>query len=109
MQYMNTSSRYDNLIYDAYRNLYYRFAYPTLDLTDLNEIQRLRTSPGPFVIMVLDDELNVLGETYFEAGRYLPTNFFIHQDGLYISINHPDNPANEEDMFKFELLKVTEK
>lgn len=109
MQYMNTSSRYDNLVYDPYRNLYYRFAYPTLDITDLNEIQRLRTSPGPFVIMVLDDELNVLGETFFEAGRYMPNNFFIHEDGLYVSINHPDNPENDEDMFKFELLKVIEK
>lgn len=109
MQYMNTSSRYDNLIYDPYRNLYYRFAYPTLNISELNEIQRLRTAPGPFVIMVLDDELNILGETYFEAGRYLPTNFFIHKDGLYLSINHPDHPENDEDMFKFELLRVAEK
>lgn len=106
MQYMNTSSRYDNLIYDSYRNLYYRFAYPSLDLTDINDIQRLRIAPGPFVIMVLDEELNVLGETYFEAGRYLPNNFFVHKDGLYISTNHPDNPENEEDEFKFELLEI---
>lgn len=109
MQYMSTSSRYDNLVYDPYRNLYYRFAYPTLDISDLNEIQRLRTAPGPFVIMVLDDELNLLGETYFEAGLYLPNNFFIHKDGLYLSINHPDNPENDEDMFKFELLTLAEK
>ncbi|MCH7400544.1 DUF4221 family protein [Belliella kenyensis] len=106
MQYINASSRYDNLIHDSFRNLYYRFAYPSIDLTDIDDILRLRVAPGPFIIMVLDEELNVLGETYFEAGKYLPSNFFVHKDGLYISTNHPDNPENEEDKFKFELLEI---
>lgn len=108
LQYMNTSSRYDNLIYDPFRNIYYRFAYPTLDISDQAEIQRLRIAPGPFVVMILDQELNVIGETYFSKGKYLPTNFFIHENGLFLSINHPDNPENKEDEFKFELLKVSE-
>lgn len=106
--YLNTSSRYDNLVYDSYRDLYYRFAYPSIEVTDESELQRLRIAPGPFVIMILDNNLDILGETYFEKGKYMPNNFFIHKDGIYLSINHPDNPDNIEDEFKFELLKVSE-
>jgi len=62
----------------------------------------LRTAPGPFVIMVLDNDLNVIGESYFEKGIYLPSNFFINEEGLFISLNHPDNPENSEEYFRFQ-------
>ncbi len=108
-QYMFTSSRYDNLVYDPYRDVYYRFAYPTLDISDSNEIMKLRNAPGPFLIMILDSDLQVQGETFFEKGKYMPLNFFIHEEGLYLSVNHPDNPENDEDQFKFELIELSRK
>jgi hypothetical protein len=105
-KYLQASSRYESLVYDPFRDVFYRFAYPTLEVTDENEVLRLRIAPGPFVIMVLDNDLNVIGETYLEKGKYLPSNFFINEDGLYLSINHPDNPENEEGYFKFQRFSL---
>ncbi|EOZ99348.1 hypothetical protein A33Q_0585 [Indibacter alkaliphilus LW1] len=42
-------------------------------------------------------------------GVFLPLNFFINEAGLYLSINHPDNPENEEEYLSFQLLKLKEK
>jgi hypothetical protein len=107
--YMNAYSRYDNLVFDKYRNVFYRFAYPTLDLEDENAVLRLRNAPGPFAILVLNESLDVIGETLFEESVFLPTNFFINEEGLYLSINHPDNPENKEEYLSFQLLKLKER
>jgi hypothetical protein len=105
-RYAFASSRYASLRYDSYRKVYYRFAFPTLaDATD-EEIKELRVTPGPFVIMVFDEDLNLLTEKLFEAGTYLPDNSFVSEKGLYLSINHPDNPQNKEDQLAFELIEL---
>lgn len=105
-EYAFAKSRYESLVYDPYRKVYYRFAFPTLTLESDDQLKALRTSPGPFVIMVLDEELNVLTERRFDAGTYLPANFFVGKKGLYISLNHPDNPDNKEDELAFELIQL---
>lgn len=105
-QYLQASSRYESLVYDPYREVFYRFAYPTLEVSEENDVLRLRTAPGPFAIMILDDDLNVIGERYFEKGICLPSNFFINEDGLYISLNHPDNPENNERYFRFQKFSL---
>ncbi|UZD24154.1 hypothetical protein PBT90_12245 [Algoriphagus halophytocola] len=39
---------------------------------------------------------------------YHPGNSFVSKEGLNISINHPDNPKNEEDLMSFEVFKLEE-
>ncbi len=103
-KYFFAKSRYESLIFDPYRKVYYRFAYPTVSVETDDELKALRASPGEFVVMVLDDELNLLTEKKFDAGKYLPSNFFVGEKGLYLSVNHPDNPENKEDSLVFELI-----
>jgi hypothetical protein len=105
-RYAFSSSRYASMLYDSYRNVYYRFAFPTLSDVTADELRNLRTAPGPFVIMVFDEDLKLLTEKLFEAGTYLPDNSFVGEKGLYISINHPDNPQNKEDQMAFELIEL---
>ncbi len=106
LQYNLASSRYGSLLYDSYRNVYYRFAFPTLTDLTAEEIRELRNAPGPFVVMVFDENLKLLTEKLFEAGTYLPDNSFVGEKGLYLSINHPDNPENKEDQMSFELMEL---
>jgi len=108
-KYLMASSRYEHLIYDSYREIYYRFAYPTMGELEENELSMLWQTPGDFVIMILDKELNLLGETYFDGGKYFPNNVFVAKDGLYISLNHPHNPENIEDQMIFGRLKLSKK
>ena len=105
-RYTFSSSRYASLLYDSYRNVYYRFAFPTIPDVTADELRNLRSAPGPFVIMVFDENLNLLTEKLFEAGTYLPDNSFVGEKGLYLSINHPDNPQNKEDQLAFELIEL---
>jgi hypothetical protein len=105
-EYFFAKSRYESLIYDSYRKVYYRFAFPTVGVESDEQLSALRSSPGAFVVMVLDEDLNVLTERKFEAGSYLPSNFFVGKKGLYLSVNHPDNPENREDLLAFELLEL---
>jgi hypothetical protein len=105
-RYAFSSSRYASMLYDSYRNVYYRFAFPTIPDVTADELRNLRTAPGPFVIMVFDENLKLLTEKLFEAGTYLPDNSFVGEKGLYISINHPDNPKNKEDQMAFEVIEL---
>jgi hypothetical protein len=41
--------------------------------------------------------------------NYQYKDFFIAKEGLYLSINHPDNPSADFNKFKFELFKLNEK
>jgi hypothetical protein len=106
-KYLLTTSHYESIIYDHYRNIYYRFAYPTLNVNSEQELSDLRFASNEFVIMVLDENLNIITERYFEGGTYLPNNIFITEEGLYISINHPRSKWNEENKMSFELLSLT--
>lgn len=65
---------------------------------------QLRQFPKEFSIMILDNELNIIGETLMEGDKYVPNNMFVTEEGLYISVNHPDNPDNREDFLSFALL-----
>jgi hypothetical protein len=106
LQYNLASSRYGSLLYDSFRNVYYRFAFPTIPDVTEEDLRNLRTAPGPFVVMVFDENLKLLTEKLFEAGTYLPDNSFVGEKGLYLSINHPDNPQNKEDQMVFELFEL---
>jgi hypothetical protein len=65
-EYAFAKSRYESLVHDPYRKVYYRFAYPTVDFETDEELRGLRNSPGPFVVMVLDENGNILTERRFE-------------------------------------------
>ncbi|MDO8968537.1 DUF4221 family protein [Algoriphagus sp.] len=107
-KYLTASSRYESLVYDPFREVYYRFAYPTLAIKTEEDLSLLRENPGPFVIQVFDNELKMLTESYFEGGIYFPNNSFITKEGLYISINNPENRNAHEDLFQFERIDLAE-
>jgi len=98
---------YGNLVYDKYRNVYYRFAYPEDEL-DIGLDYKSLTSLGrkKFSIIILDAEFNKIGETLFPDFVYCPVVFFVHQDGLYICNTHPRNPAFDEDVLSFQCFEL---
>lgn len=108
-EYSSAKSRYESLIFDSFRKVYYRFAFPTVTIENDDQLRALRTTPGDFVVMVLDERGEVLTERKFEGGIYYPSNYFVGEKGLYLSINHPENPKNVEDDFQFELIRLEEK
>lgn len=101
---------YGNLIYDKYREVYYRFVYPKTELKDSDNYKDIwllgRTK---FSIMILDKDLNLLGETLFPENTYASNLLFVRADGLYISTSFIKNPAFSDDNLcfrRFDLIQT---
>lgn len=98
---------YGNLVYDKYRKVYYRFAYPETELeANENYMEILHSGRKVFSVMILDENLQVIGETLFPEYTYSPNLFLVLKDGLYISTNHIKNPNYSEDVLCFQRFEL---
>lgn len=108
-EYALTKSRYSDLIKDPYRNVLYRFAFPTEPVQSEEELRALRENPRSFILMVFDENLELLTEKKFDAGTYYPSNSFVGEKGLYLSTSNSQNPEIKEDWMAFELIELVGK
>lgn len=99
---------YGAIIYDEYRNLYYRVAYPKKDY-DVNEnfVELWQSGRGEFSLMILDKDLNVVGETLLPENMYRSDLMLVLEDGLYISTSHYKNPNFNEDQLVFQRFTLS--
>ncbi|MBQ2857561.1 MAG: DUF4221 family protein, partial [Bacteroidaceae bacterium] len=101
---------YQNILYDKYRKVYYRFAYPETALEDnLNYMQILHNGKKEFSIIILDEDLNIIGETKFPPFTYVPHICFIREDGLYISASHFMREDYSDDWLRFQKFELQHK
>ena len=105
-KYLFASDHYESLLYDQYRNIYYRFAFPQQETENMEELNQLREAPKSFSVMILDENLDVIDEVLFDESKHIPNNVFIGRKGLYISTSHPNNPDNKEDKAVFDLVEL---
>lgn len=102
---------YGKILYDKYRDVYYRFVYPPCEIDDYSDyyLDLYRSGRRSFSIMILDKELNIVGETSFPPYTYNPNLAFVLEDGLYISSSHIKNPEYSDDELRFQRLELREK
>lgn len=98
---------YGNILYDKYRNVYYRFAYPPCKVDDNAPFEHL-FSKKEFSIIILDANFRIIGETLFPADTYAPALFFINKHGLYLSENNIYNPNADENLLVFRCFSLAE-
>ena len=58
------------------------------------------------MIVVLDRNLNSMGEFFLPDDKYSCQVMFVTPDGLYISEDHPNNPDFDEDFMRFRLFEL---
>lgn len=98
---------YRNILYDKYRKVYYRFAFPETELEEnLNYMQILHNGKKEFSIIILDEDLNIVGETKFPSFTYVPHICFIREDGLYISASHFMREDYSDDWLRFQKFEL---
>lgn len=93
--YDYTTSRYYQVIYDPYHEIYYRFALMGNTIDELNDPEinyKLRAR-----VILLDKKFKKVGEVPLERGRYLYQNFFVGKNGLHLQID-PALYENEDDL-----------
>jgi hypothetical protein len=101
---------YGNLIYDPYRNVYYRVVYPETEMEEEAEgktyIDIFTTGRKRFSIIILDKDFNIIGETLFPDYTYCSVSMFVEKEGLYIRSNHFMNPDFIEDKLMFTCFEL---
>jgi len=102
------SKHYDNLHFDKFRNVFYRFVYLGTELKPNEHPFTAGKNPTKFSIIVFDNEFNILLEKLMPANTYNYKMCFIEREGLYISKNHIKNKDFTEDQLEFGLFKLVE-
>lgn len=95
---------YHEIIYDKYRDIYYRFI--SLPIPEYKLSIEEPYLHKPYKIMVLDNEFKVITIREFPQYRFHVKDWFINEDGLWLSNNNPNNPIFNENNISFTLLKV---
>lgn len=108
MEYFAIQPYYTGIIFDSYRDLYYRIAKsPALEDHSfiLERKNMYYFNPRQFSIIVMDKELNVLGEHLFPADTYAMRNIVVLKEGLALSKMHPMNKNTQfEDRLEFDVF-----
>ena len=102
---MKENPSYCHIMYDKYRDVYYRFAEMTYELQS-NESPFDDPKGREFSVIIFDKDLNIIGETKFPGNKYFIRMSFVGRDGLYISENNLANPEFDEDKLVFACFKL---
>jgi hypothetical protein len=105
------SSHYNNLLYDKYRNVYYRFVTIGSEVTEnpkYSFFDIYTNGSIRFSVIILDKDFNIIGETLFPKYTYHPSIAFVHKNGLYISDSHILNPSFDENTLSFKCFELKE-
>lgn len=98
---------YGDCVYDPYRKVYYRFAYPSTELEENDSyLEILRNGRKQPSIMILNEDLEVLGETLLPEFTYASRAYFVREDGLYLSVSHFKRDDYSEDTLRFQRLEL---
>jgi len=105
-KYVYNNFLFRNIIFDKYRDIFYRLVFQPKPNYDLKK--KFNSLDIPFSIQVFDHNFKMLGES--EVLNLKPTyiyfDYFVTKEGLWLSTNNPKNPAYNEDELHFELFSI---
>jgi len=90
-EHMTVSPAYKKILFDPYRNLYYRFFLREIPLKDEKGIYN-NLLKKDIIIMVLDNNFNIIEERNI-GSSYMPYYSFVTRKGLYVG-TAPKKNAN---------------
>lgn len=106
LEYALNATYYDGIVYDQYRDVYYRFVRQPLKLDDSVKPNFYDFHRKPISIIILDNEFQWLGETSLTNDTYQSFMYFVTQEGLFVSKGNPNNPELNEDHAAFTCFKL---
>jgi hypothetical protein len=106
LRYICQYGHYASIVYDKWRRVYYRFVYLPSEVQLDDDLMQKAYNPETISIIILDDRFEVLGETRLPKNRFIIDNFFVTEQGLYVSNHHIENKAVDDDHLSFTLLRL---
>lgn len=80
-----TQTTYSSLIYDSYREVYYRFVNVGREMDESDLVDQFPQVKNDFSIIVLDKDFNIITEKRFPGKIHKPYKSFVGKKGLYLS------------------------
>lgn len=99
--------RYLHLLYDKYREVFYRFALMPYQFPK-GKLSTGDPSGQEFSIVILNKNYEIIGETRFPGNTFNYRMYFIGKKGLYLSLNNLENPNFDEDKLQFQCFTLQE-
>jgi len=100
------SDRYELMLHDPYRDVFYRFFFIGVDWEDYTMGYRDLFANRPKIgLMLLDKNLNILGEHVFPDHHIEAWNYFVGKDGLYVSTNNPNRDDFDENFLRYDIIR----
>ncbi|MCC5922130.1 MAG: DUF4221 family protein [Cyclobacteriaceae bacterium] len=96
------SPRFRRFFYDEFREVYYRFAYLGEELSSDIEPMIQTKRKSHYSIIILDKDLQKIGETKLPKKTHLMNNYFVNKEGLFLAVDHPDHPDFDENYLTFQ-------
>jgi hypothetical protein len=106
LEYALETPYYHAIIYDKYRDVYYRFVRHSISFIDDKSGKPNGFHEKPISIIVLDKDFNRIGETTLVADTFLDYIYFLTKDGLFISNGNFENPDLDEDQMVFTCFQL---
>ena len=105
-RYYLETPQYHYIIYDPYRQVYYRFCLLAINFNSKKTYHGFISLEMPATIIVLDNNFNTLVETKLPEKKLFFSKSFITEEGLWLSNNSPLNPDFEENQLSYTLFKL---
>ncbi len=106
LQYALNATYYDGIIFDSYRNVYYRFVRQPLELEKNVKHNFYDFHRKPISVIILDSDFKKIGETHLEDDIYQSFMYFVTPQGLFVSKGNPNNPNLKENEAAFTCFKL---
>jgi hypothetical protein len=102
-----TNDRYELLLSDTYRNVFYRFFFRGFDLEEFEgySVIDLFGNRPKIGVMVLNQKLEILGEHVFDNFQVESWNYFVGKKGLYVSTNNPYRDDFDENYMRYDIIR----
>lgn len=107
LQEVYLKPRYHHLLYDKYRNVFYRFALQPYQFPK-GKLPTGDASGLEFSVIILNNKYEIIGETRFPGNTYHYRMCFVGKKGLYLSLNNQENPCFDEDKLMFRCFTLQE-
>jgi len=99
-----SSAWFQQLMYDPYREVYYRFAKERQELLTVGG-EKNTVNDADWKIFILDEQLNSIGSYELDASRFNPMFSFVDREGLYIY----DNQRDDEDQMVLGVFRLSDR
>jgi len=107
LQEESLKPKYHHLLYDKYRDVFYRFALQPYQFPK-GKLPTGHAWGQEFSIVILNNKYEIIGETRFPGNTYHYRMCFVGKKGLYLSLNNEENPCFDEDKLIFRCFTLQE-